>query len=40
MSMSSSVFWLAVVMVVIWGGIFAYCIGLDRRLRRLEEEER
>lgn len=39
MSMSSSMLWLAVVMVVVWGGVFAYCLGLDRRVRRLEEDE-
>ena len=37
--MTTSMVWLAVVMVVIWAGFFAYCLGLGRRLRRLEEEE-
>ncbi len=36
--MTSSMFWLAVVTIVIWAGIFAYCLGLGRRLRRLEED--
>lgn len=39
MSESSSMLWVAVVMVVIWAGIFFYCLGLDRRLRRLEEQK-
>jgi len=37
--MTTSMVWLAVVMVVIWAGVFAYCLGLGRRLGRLEEEE-
>lgn len=39
MSESSSMLWVAMVMVVIWAGIFAYCLGLDRRLRRMEEQQ-
>ncbi len=39
MSESSSMLWVAVVMVVIWGGIFAYCLGLDRRLRHMEDQQ-
>jgi CcmD family protein len=39
MSESSSMLWVAVVMVVIWSGIFAYCLGLDRRLRRMEDQQ-
>jgi CcmD family protein len=27
------------VTVVIWLGVFAYCLALDRRVRRLEEEQ-
>ncbi len=34
-----SLFWVAAVTVVIWLGIFAFCLALDRRLRRLEEEQ-
>ncbi len=33
-----SLFWVAAVTVVIWLGIFAFCLALDRRLRRLEGE--
>jgi CcmD family protein len=31
--------WVAAVTVVIWLGVFAYCLSLDRRVRRLEEEQ-
>ncbi len=34
-----SLFWVAAVTVVIWLGIFVYCLALDRRLRKLEEGE-
>jgi CcmD family protein len=35
----TSLFWVAAVTVVIWLGVFAYCVALDRRVRRLEEEQ-
>ncbi len=38
MPVPESLFWVAAVTVVIWLGIFAFCLALDRRLRRLEEE--
>ncbi len=31
-----SLFWVAAVTVVIWVGIFLYCLRLERRLQRLE----
>jgi len=31
--------WVAAVTVVIWLGLFAYCLSLDHRVRRLEEEQ-
>ena len=34
-----SLFWVAAVTTVIWLGLFAYCIALDRRVRRLEEDQ-
>lgn len=33
-----SLIWVAAVTAVIWIGIFFYCLALDRRVRRLEEE--
>lgn len=36
---AESLFWVAAVTLGIWLGIFFYCLGLDRRLRKLEEEE-
>ena len=36
---AESLVWVAAVTVVIWLGIFVYCIALDRRVRRLEEEQ-
>ena len=36
---AESMIWVAAVTVVIWVGVFAYCLSLDRRVRRLEEEE-
>jgi len=33
-----SLVWVAAVTIVIWAGIFVYCLALDRRVRRLEEE--
>jgi CcmD family protein len=35
---ANSLVWVAAVTVVIWLGLFAYCLGLARRVRRLEEE--
>ena len=34
-----SLFWVAGVTVIIWVGLFAYCLALDRRIRRVEEGE-
>ena len=34
-----SLVWVAAVTAVIWVGLFAYCLALDRRVRRLEEGE-
>lgn len=34
-----NLFWVAAVTVIIWIGLFAYCLALDRRVRRLEEGE-
>lgn len=39
MPTAESLFWVAAVTVVIWAGLFLYCLGLDRRVRRLEEGE-
>lgn len=39
MPASDSLIWVTAVTVVIWAGIFVYCIGLDRRIRRLEGGE-
>jgi len=36
---AESLFWVAAVTIVIWAGLFLYCLGLDRRVRRLEEGE-
>lgn len=36
---TESLLWVAAVTVVIWIGIFLYCVALDRRVRRLEEGE-
>ena len=35
----ASLVWVAAVTVVIWLGLFAYCLALARRVRRLEEGE-
>jgi CcmD family protein len=35
----TSLVWVAAVTLVIWLGLFAYCLSLARRVRRLEEEE-
>ena len=34
-----SLIWVAAVTIVIWLGLFVYCIALDRRVRRLEKEQ-
>jgi hypothetical protein len=39
MPAAESLIWVAAVTIVIWGGLFLYCLGLDRRVRRLEEGE-
>lgn len=39
MPAAESVFWVAAVTIGIWVGIFLYCLGLERRLARLEQEE-
>jgi CcmD family protein len=39
MPAGDSLFWVAAVTVIIWLGLFAYCLALDRRVRRLEEGE-
>ena len=36
---AESLVWVAAVTIVIWLGIFVYCISLERRVRRLEEEQ-
>ncbi len=36
---AENLIWVAAVTVVVWLGIFAYCLALDRRVRRLEEEQ-
>jgi CcmD family protein len=36
---AESLVWVAAVTAVIWLGIFVYCLALDRRMRRLEEEQ-
>jgi CcmD family protein len=35
----TSLVWVAAVTLVIWLGLFAYCLSLSRRVRRLEEEQ-
>jgi CcmD family protein len=39
MPQPESLLWVATVTVLIWLGLFGYCFGLDRRVRRLEEGE-
>ncbi len=39
MPVAESMVWVAAVTVVIWLGLFAYCLTLERRVRRLEEEQ-
>ncbi len=34
-----SLFWVAAVTIMIWVGLFAYCLALERRVSRLEEEQ-
>jgi CcmD family protein len=34
-----SLVWVAAVTLVIWLGLFVYCLSLARRVRRLEEEQ-
>jgi CcmD family protein len=36
---AESMIWVAAVTVVIWLGLFVFCLSLDRRIRRLEEEQ-
>jgi CcmD family protein len=36
---AESLVWVAAVTVVIWIGLFTFCLALDRRVRRLEEGE-
>jgi CcmD family protein len=39
MPASESLIWVAAVTMVIWAGVFAYCVGLERRVRSLEDGE-
>ncbi len=39
MAAPESMVWVAAVTAVVWVGLFAYCLTLDRRIKRLEEEE-
>jgi CcmD family protein len=39
MPAAESLVWVAAVTLVIWIGLFVYCLALDRRVRRLEEEQ-
>lgn len=39
MPAADSLTWVAAVTIVIWLGVFVYCLGLDRRVRRLENGE-
>ena len=39
MPAAESLIWVAAVTIVIWAGLFLYCLGLNRRVRRLEEGE-
>lgn len=34
-----SLIWVAAVTAIIWVGLFAYCVALSRRVRRLEGDE-
>jgi hypothetical protein len=36
---AESMIWVAAVTVVILLGLFVFCLSLDRRIRRLEEEQ-
>lgn len=40
MPAAESLIWVAAVTAIIWAGLFAYCLALARRVRRLEEEDR
>lgn len=35
---AESLLWVAGVTIGIWVGIFLYCLGLERRLSKLEQE--
>jgi CcmD family protein len=39
MPAAESLVWVAAVTIVIWAGVFVYCLGLDRRVRNLEDGE-
>ncbi len=39
MPAAESLIWVAAVTAVIWVGVFVYCVGLDRRVRTLEDGE-
>lgn len=39
MPRAESLVWVAAVTAIIWVGLFAYCLALTRRVRRLEERE-
>lgn len=39
MPKAESLIWVAAVTAIIWVGLFAYCLALTRRVRRLEEHE-
>ncbi len=36
---AESLVWIAGVTTIIWVGLFAYCLALTRRVRRLEGDE-
>jgi CcmD family protein len=36
---ADSLLWVAAVTLIIWVGLFIYCMALERRVRRLEEGE-
>jgi len=38
MPAAESLLWVAAVTTIIWVGLFAYCVALTRRVRRLEED--
>ena len=39
MQQADSILWVAAVTLVIWVGVFFYCLHLDRKVRQLEEHE-